>query len=80
MKNLMEIQNLYGDFNLDLENFLPDTDPGGQSALPTTEMPNPDVIQTSQMPSNMNQGLTPVENALLSDEEKQIRLRQRGLA
>jgi len=24
--------------------------------------------------------LTPVENALLSDEEKQIRLRQRGLA
>ena len=22
MKNLMEIQNLYGDFNLDLENFL----------------------------------------------------------
>jgi hypothetical protein len=27
----------------------------------------------------MNQGLTPTENALLSEEEKQIRLRQRGL-
>ena len=80
MKNLMEIQNLYGDFNLDLENFLPDTDPGGQSALPPTSMPSPEVIQTSQMPAGMNQGLTPVENALLSEEEKQIRLRQRGLA
>jgi hypothetical protein len=80
MKNLMEIQNLYGDFNLELDDFLPDTDPGGQSALPPTEMPDPNVIQTSQTPGNMNQGLTPVENALLSDEEKQIRLRQRGLA
>jgi len=28
----------------------------------------------------MNQGLTPTENALLSEEEKQMRLRQRGLA
>jgi len=28
----------------------------------------------------MNQGLTASENALLSEEEKQIRLRQRGLA
>ena len=70
MKNLMEIQNLYGDFNLDLENFLPDTDPGGQSALPPTDMPSAAVIQTSQMPTGMNQGLTPVENALLSEEEK----------
>ena len=80
MKNLMEIQNLYGDFNLDLENFLPDTDPGGQSALPPTDMPSAAVIQTSQAPGVMNQGLTPVENAFLSEEEKQIRLRQRGLA
>jgi hypothetical protein len=80
MRNLMETQNLYGDFNLELENFLPDTNPAGQSALPPTDMPSPNVIQTSQMPAGMNQGLTAVENALLSDEEKQIRLRQRGLA
>jgi hypothetical protein len=80
MKNLMEIQNLYGDFNLDLKNFLPDTDPQGQSALPPTNMPSAEVIQTSQAPNIMNQGLTPVENALFSEEEKQIRLRQRGLA
>ena len=45
-------------------------------------MPNPEVIQTAQNQAlgGMNQGLTPVENALLSEEEKQIRLRQRGLA
>jgi len=28
----------------------------------------------------MNEGLTATENALLSEEEKQIRLRSRGLA
>jgi hypothetical protein len=45
-------------------------------------MPSNKCIQTSAMPApgTMNQGLTAVENALLSDEEKQIRLRQRGLA
>ena len=80
MRNLMETQNLYGDFNLDLKDFLPDTDPAGQSALPPTDMPSAAVIQTSQAPGNMNQGLTPVENALLSEEEKMIKLRQRGLA
>jgi hypothetical protein len=53
------------------------------SALPADlPMPNQQVIQTAAMPAAgaMNQGLTSVENALLSDEEKQIRLRQRGLA
>ena len=43
-------------------------------------MPSNQVIQMSQALGNMNQGLTPVENALLSEEEKMIRLRQRGLA
>jgi hypothetical protein len=47
--------------------------------LPLQPMPNAQVIQP-QAPGNiMATGLTPVENALLSDEEKQIRLRQRGL-
>ena len=82
MKNLFEIQNLYGDFELDLEQFLPDTQFDGQSALPPTPMPDQQVIQTAavQAPGNLNQGLTNTENALLSEEEKQIRLRQRGLA
>jgi len=46
-------------------------------------MPTSTVIQTSGIPSSGNimaSGLTPVENALLSEEEKMIRLRQRGLA
>ena len=49
---------------------------------PNLPMPNQQVIQTAAMPAAgaMNQGLTAVENVLLSDEEKQIRLRQRGLA
>jgi hypothetical protein len=52
------------------------------SALPPTPMPDQQVIQTAavQAPGIMNQGLTPTENALLSEEEKQMRLRQRGLA
>jgi len=52
------------------------------SALPPTPMPDQQVIQTSavQAPGIMNQGLTMTENALLSEEEKQMRLRQRGLA
>jgi len=51
-------------------------------SLPPTPMPSQDVIQTAavQAPGIMNQGLTPTENALLSEEEKQMRLRQRGLA
>ena len=50
--------------------------------LPDTPMPNAQVFQTAALPAPgaMNQGLTPTENALLSDEEKQIKLRSRGLA
>ena len=50
--------------------------------LPDTPMPNAQVFQTAALPASgaMNQGLTPTENALLSDEEKQIKLRSRGLA
>jgi hypothetical protein len=48
--------------------------------LPEQPMPNPQII-TPPMPqmSQLNQGLTPAESALLSEEDKQIRLRQRGL-
>ena len=82
IRDLLEIQNLYGDFDLNLEDFLPDTEPEGQSALPLTPMPNQQVVQTAAIPAagTMNQGLTPTENALYSEEEKQITLRNRGLA
>jgi hypothetical protein len=48
----------------------------------TSAMPNPQVIQTAQANiSNVpnNGGLTATEMALLSPEEQQIRLRQRGI-
>ena len=83
MNAVMQGLTLFDEFNLDLEDFLPDTDPQGQSALPLTPMPNQQVVQTAAtMPAAgaMNQGLTPTENALLSEEEKQIKLRSRGLA
>ncbi len=52
------------------------------SQLPPTPAPNAQVIQTAALPASgaLNQGLTATENALLSEEEKQIRLRSRGLA
>ena len=70
------------EFDIDLQDFLPDSNPQGQSALPPTPMPNAQVVQTAAIPAAgaMNQGLTPIENALLSEEEKQIKLRSRGLA
>jgi len=82
MNSIMEGLTLFDDFNLELQDFLPDTSPQGGAALPPTPMPSQDVIQTAavQAPGFMNQGLTPTENALLSEEEKQMRLRQRGLA
>jgi hypothetical protein len=48
--------------------------------LPIQPMPNAQVLQP-QAPGNiMQNGLTATENALLSEEEKIIRLKQRGLA
>jgi len=80
MFDVMRSLSLFDEFNLNLQDFLPDTDPQGQSALPLQPMPSAQVLQPQASGNIMNTGLTPVENALLSDEEKQIRLRQRGLA
>ncbi len=46
-----------------------------------TENVSEEVVQTSALPGNINQdtGLTRIEEALLSNEEKAMRLRQRGL-
>ena len=58
-------------------------DPFKSSQLPSTPMPDSQAVQSAAaMPAagNLNQGLTPTENALLSEEEKQITLRNRGLA
>ena len=72
---------LFDNFNLQLEYFLPDTDPQGQSALPPTPGVDPTMIQPAVQQASLTQtGLTPSEQALLSPEEQAIRLRQRGMA
>jgi len=74
---------LNGNFEdyIKLENYLiPDQRsslPTNVPPLPEQPMPNQQVVQT---PQPMQQGLTVTENGLLTDEEKAIRLRQRGLA
>src|SRR6056300_1514017 len=74
-------------FDLDLTDYL-EEGPGiaeslGLGNIGQPPMPNQQVL-TSQIQApggNLTaQGLTPTENALLSEEEKQIRLRSRGLA
>jgi hypothetical protein len=80
MYNAFLNQRLNSEFNLKLEDFLPQsTTAPEQSALPEQPMPNVQIVQPQQV-SMLQNGLTPVESALLSDEEKSIRLRQRGLA
>jgi len=85
MREAFRNQSLYGDFDVKLEDFLPQTQPAPgseqQGSLPITPMPNQQVI-APPMPQvgALNQGLTPAESSYLSEDEKQMRLRQRGLA
>ena len=73
-------------FKFNLKDFIqekiqpPSFDPY-RGELPPQPMPSPQVV-TPPMPqvSSLNQGLTPSESTLLSREEQNIRLRQRGLA
>ena len=68
------------DFGIDAK-----TPTGGQDpildSLGEVPMPSTSVVQTAQAtPNVMNTGLTPTEQALLSEEERMIALRNRGLA
>jgi len=79
--------NLGETFDLDLTDYLEEgpsiAESLGLGNIGQPPMPNQQVL-TSQIQApggNLTaQGLTPTENALLSEEEKQIRLRSRGLA
>ena len=64
-------------WNFKLEDYLPRPEPQSRVPLPPQPQPNPAIVQ-HQTP--MQTGLTPAEQALLSEEEKMIRLRNRGLA
>ena len=71
-------------FGFTLEDFMPGAQqqqPGGATDFfSQTPAPNPAVIgQNQQAQLTTAQGLTPTELALLSPEEQQIRLRQRGI-
>ena len=78
--------DLTGDFEINITDYIPIQEnvniATGQPVMPQTPMPSPQVVQTSALPGSgvTSQGLTPTELALLSPEEQQIRLRQRGLA
>jgi hypothetical protein len=78
-------QRLNKEFIIDSEKWIrkpKETSSLGLGELPDTVMPNAQVIQTAAVQASgaLNQGLTATENALLSEEEKSIKLRQRGLA
>ena len=69
------------EFNIDIEQYLPSYDDMSQAPLPPTPDVNP-ALMSQILPSTnvMETGLTSTEQALLSEEEKAIRLRQRGMA
>ena len=78
-------QRLNKEFIIDPEKWIrkpKETASLGLGEIPNTPIPNAQVIQTAAVQASgaLNQGLTATENALLSEEEKSIKLRQRGLA
>ena len=72
------------DFDLNIENYLLPT--GDEASLITPPLPkevtqtavSPNVVNSGQV-AQLNNGLTMAENALLSEEEKMIKLRQRNM-
>ena len=72
------------DFNLNIENYLIPT--ADEASLITPPLPenvvktavNPNVVNSGQV-AQLNNGLTMAENALLSEEEKMIKLKQRNM-
>ena len=71
-------QKLNKDFIINEEDYLlPESNTSMVPPLP--EQPQPNVSMTQSTPNVMQTGLTPVESALLSEEEKMIALRNRGL-
>jgi hypothetical protein len=82
-EDLFDNQKLNQPFIIDPEKYLI-KDPRETSMvppLPEQPMPSTSVVQTAQtIPNVMDTGLTPTEQALLSEEEKMIKLKDRGLA
>ena len=86
-KEILSIQKelngipLEGEYPEAAEPAAPTFDPMRMSQAPLPPTPGIDAQQFAQAPQNITQtGLTHTETALLSNEEKAMRLRQRGLA
>ena len=69
------------DFGIEDQQESPTEQPFNPFKTGESPQPNPAVVQTAQAtPNVMQTGLTPTEQALLSEEERMIALRNRGLA
>ncbi len=80
MRNSFRSQTLNKPLSINLGDFLPSTEVSPEQT-PITPMPSVSIVTPPvQQVAGLQNGLTPIENALLSQDEKQIRLRQRGLA
>ena len=78
----MQQTPLSDSLGINIENYLFEEEPLIQtSPLPIQPMPNVSLLTPPpQQVAGLQNGLTPVESALLSPEEQRMRLRQRGLA
>ena len=77
-EKLQDDQQLNKPFVINEEDYLlPESNTSMVPPLP--EMPQPNVSMAQSTPNVMQTGLTPVETALLSEEEKMITLKNRGL-
>ena len=79
MRNELSELNLQMDFDIDIEDYLPSYDNMTQAPLPVSPQVTQVALATNNMPVSQT-GLTQTEQALLSEEEKAIRLRQRGVS
>ena len=85
MRKDMNKLRLNKDFDLDINKYLIKTTQTSELLITpdipkqvSDAAPNPNVVNSGQM-AQLNNGLTMAENALLSEEEKMIKLRQRGM-
>ena len=80
-EKLFEDQELNKPFVINEEDYLIKPKQTSRVPLPETPMPDASVVASNQAPVNtMQTGLTAMEQALLSEEEKMITLKNRGLA
>ena len=76
---LFEDQELNKPFIINEEDYLIKPKQTSSVPLPDTPMPNAAVVASNQAPVNtMQTGLTAMEQALLSEEEKMMTLKNRG--